>query len=109
MIPTFGIALLASTAAPVSGAAVAPHRSPVSCEGNAVPTEIKDAQTVIRHSGDKGDPATVIRRGPEGEIILEQSGPCNDAAIALTGADNRAVVRQSGSGNTVVVRQGGKP
>lgn len=71
-------------------------------------TTIRDGQTVVRHSGEKGDPATVVRRGPAGEIILEQDGPCNDAAITQQGADNRSTVRQSGSGNRVVVRQGVK-
>ena len=68
-----------------------------------------DAQTVVRRSGEQGDPATVIRRGPQGEIVVEQSGPCNAAEVAQTGRDNRATVRQSGSGNRVVVSQGPGP
>jgi hypothetical protein len=65
-----------------------------------------DQQTVIRHSGVAGDPATVIRRGPQGEIVVEQSGPCNEAQVTQGGSHNRSVVRQNGSGNRVTVTQG---
>ena len=95
--------------------ATAPNVAPATgsdraCKGaDAMIEQRPDAQTVVRNSGNAGDPATVVRRGAQGEIVVEQSGPCNAAAVAQTGRDNRATVRQRGSGNRVVVSQGPAP
>lgn len=100
------ILLIAAALTSAPNAAPAEGIDQVCKEPTAMIEHRPDAQTVIRHSGEKGDPATVVRRGPQGEITLEQTGPCNDAAVTQQGPDNRATVRQSGSGNRVVVRQG---
>lgn len=101
------VVLAASAAAPGVGAADAPFPNSRFCGAPSMPSETRNGQTVIRHSDAAGDGATVIRRGPEGEIVLEQHGPCNAAAVTQQGADNRAVVRQHGGGNRVVINQGG--
>ena len=107
------IALMASaaTAEPRlgAGARLLPVRAcgAQTMRGTTITTTSKDGQTVVRHSGASGNPATVIKRGAQGEIVVEQSGPCSSAKVSQTGADNRAIVRQDGSGNRAVIRQGG--
>ena len=74
-----------------------------------------DEHTVVRHSGTPGDPATVLQRGAQGEIVLRQSGPCNEASVTQANAiggsgPHRATVHQTGSGNrAVVVQRTGTP